>query len=449
MQVAKGKAVALALAPERHPGVPAPGLISYDPILPLGDGLKGVTTPSGQVNRTAFIRKGLPGQKGGEFTFGLPLAVAHLIEFFAHVFGSVQKTVLEAGVYRYTFTPVLEAQHVRSLWGLMGREPVERELQHLIKLGNLAMTIGDNVEIPCVMTGLIGHGTRLGLAVPDAGNTGTYTRGPYVRGMLANEAAGDVHLQVTQVSPSLQFKVQQTDAAPAFPGPAVDALYDSGGEGAWQELQDHDGADLGIVDENKDPLELVWPGTAADHGDLAVGDVFILPAPGSWALPPMTILPAARRFTSAHWKVRARRIGDPAYASVDANGGSVVFDYPVERDGGNDSKYAFDIIRPGEFNPTVQLSRSLVNRFFADFLDRHERLDLQLAWEGRQLGATHGYREGLELTYPLAAVNEDARPPSAPTKIVETVNLQGQTDEAGTPPCTAVITTDRDWAVAA
>ncbi len=448
-QVAKGQAVAIALAPERNFNVPAAGLVSYDPILPVAAGIVGTETDSGQVNRSAFLKKGLPGQKQGEFQMGLPLTAGHLIEFFAHIFGKVVKASPGAGVYTYTCTPVLTAQHMRSLWGVFGREPVERELVHGIRLGSLALAIADNVEIPLTMQGLIAHGTRLGLSVPDAGNTGTYALSPYVRGVLADESAGDVFVQVSRLPAGggLQFKVEQTAAAPAFEGDAVDMVYDTTGEGTWRQLQDHDGRDLGIMDENKDPLELVFPGTAGDHDNLAIGDVFQFQAPGTWALPPLTTLPAAPRFTSAHWLVRARQIGAGSYTEVDANTGSLTLEYAVEADRGNGSRYPFDIIRPGTFNPTMQLARSLTDRYFADFYDRHQRLDLQLAFEGRQIGASYAYREGIEITMPSAGINENARPAAAPGKITETNNFKGETDDAGADPCTVVITTTRDWTV--
>ena len=79
---------------------------------------------------------------------------------------------------------------------------------------------------------------------------------------------------MAQTAGGLQFKTEQTPDSPTFPGPAAAVALDATGEAIWQNLQGADGLDLGFWEENRDPLEIVWPGTAADHAALAVGDIF-------------------------------------------------------------------------------------------------------------------------------------------------------------------------------
>jgi hypothetical protein len=256
-------------------------------------------------------------------------------------------------------------------------------------------------------------------------------------------------VRVQSLAP-LVFKVLQSATAPiagAWTAAATTftVSLDEDLEGTWQNVQSSGtGLDLGVWDENKDPLEIVWPGLAAAHADLVVGDVFQFQLPGVWAAPSLTALPAARRFTSAHWRTRFRAAGAvTAYLERGVNSGTIAFAKAVEADRGNLSRYAFDILRTGAFEPTVELERSFADRLFADAADRHGRLDVQMLFEGRQLSAAA--REGFSMTYPSMAIAETERPISDEGKIVETVSLIGETNDAGDPPCTLVVTTDRDW----
>ncbi len=448
MRAATGNALVLGLSLGRSGefGVPAGGLVGYGGLLPVTAGLVGQESPSGQINPSGFKRRGVPGPKGGAFEFRHPLTAAHLLEFFEHILGSTAKAEPEPGVFQYTFDPSRDGVD-SHFWALAAQPPVEYWLLHGIKFHTLELEIGDNTEVPVTLSGDAAHGTRLGLAEPNGANAGAYILGPWLRGLLAEPADGDIWLRVEALSP-LSFKTLQ---APALPDPGTWAAAPSpwpvllGVDGAarWQNLQSSATRfDLGVWAENKDPLEVIWPGSAVDHSALAVGDVFRFPV--SWSAPALAEIGGAHKLTSAHWLTRFRRPGEPDYRELPVTSGKVTLGWPTVVRRGNSSRYPHDIERPGQLLPAVELVRSFVDLAFADAFDRHQRLDLQLAWEGRQMGSG-ALREGLEITLPSAGLVSDARPTSSPDLVEETVQLEGETDDAGSLPCRVVVTTTRDW----
>jgi hypothetical protein len=287
--------------------------------------------------------------------------------------------------------------------------------------------------------------------VPHPANTGTYQLGPRLRGALRstllNTAAGPVHVQVTQVAPpdtGLQFKTEQTPDEPTFPGAAVEVALDAAGEAVWQNLQGADGFDLGVWDENRDPLEIVWPGTSADHAALAVGDVFTFHPPGAWATPVLPALAGHQRFTSAHWTVALRAAGSSsAWTPLHCRKGNLDLSWPLSEERGNGSRYPYALLRDGLFSPSLKIERALVDPFFADRAEASARLEAELAFNGRQL--TADLRESIRVTFAsarIAAANRSVRDARA---IPEEVTLIGETTDILTPPVTIEIITTRDW----
>jgi hypothetical protein len=443
---ATGGNLLLALGLEPEYGVPGTGLIAYRARLPVKAALAGAESPSAAVNPSGFIERGLPGPKGGAIEWSLPLRAGELLEFLEHLFGAVAKTTLEAGVHRYTFTPTSVGVDT-SFHALYAAAPVESWWLHGIKLGSLAAEIGDNSEIAVKLQGLLGHGTRLGAAVPGPGNAGTYDRGPCLRGVLRDRAAGDIHVLVTRVDGGLQFKAaQSTAAAPAFGGPDVDAadivLDPETQRGTWQNLQGADGLDLGLWDEDKDPLEIIWPGSPADHAALAVGNTYRFPV--SWTAPAVPFLTGHQRLTSAHWILKLRTAGSPTWLTKPVNTGKLSISRAVTANRGNSSRYVFGLIRDGRFTPTLELSRKLVDSFFADRAERHERLEGQLLFTGRQLGSGF-HREGLTFTFAALRIDAAERTATTERAIEEKLKLTGETNDAGAPPLTVEVITSRDW----
>ncbi len=448
MRAATGSAVGVAFGFEQEFGIPGTGgLTAFRAILPVDGELVGQESASAQVNPGGFVERGVPGPKGGELDFGHPLQAAHLLQFFEHFLRAVVKNTVQVGppaVYQYLFEPDITLDPT-SFFALIDKPPVDRYFDFGIRFGEMAAEIGDNEEIPVRLKGAASHGTRMGAAVADVANTGTYTLGPQMRGVLKTSSAGRIHVRATQVAPSLQFNIHQTNGVPAFPGAAVDVVYDAEtGRALWQNLQDQVGLDLGLWAENRDPLEIVFPGVAADHADIDVGDTWTFEVPGAWQTPALSILSGYQKFTSAHWEARTRAIGAGAWVTRPFRSGSWTLENELEADRGNTSRYAFDQLQTGVLRPTVKATRAFVNRVFADLQERHDRFELQLAFLGRQLG-TGAHRESIVLTYPSVGISEGSRPASSAGTIKEEVTLVAETNDAGDPPITIEVITTRDW----
>jgi hypothetical protein len=447
---ATGSAVLWAVGRERSFGVPAgmgsTSLTAYRAVLPLEADLLDAESPGAAVNQSGYLERGVPGPKGGKAVWSVSLSTGAILDFLEHLLGRVTKSTPAPGVYRYLFEPSRNGVDT-SLFALLSRSPVLRSWLYGIKLGKLSLTIGDNAEIPVKLEGLISHGTRMSAPASHPDNAGAYQLGPRLRGALRstllNTAAGPVHVQVTQVAP-LQFKTEQTADDPTFPGPAVDVALDAVGEAIWQNLQGADGLDLGVWDENRDPLEIIWPGTLADHATLAVGDVFTFHPPGAWADPVLLPLAGHQRVTRAHWTVALRIAGSSvSWTPLRCRKGTLDLSWPLSEERGNGSRYPYALLRDGLFSPSLKVERALIDSFFADRAEASARLEVELAFNGRQL--TADLRESIRITFAsarIAAANRSVRDARA---IPEEVTLIGETDDTLTPPVTIEITTTRDW----
>jgi hypothetical protein len=452
MTAATGSAVLWALGTERSFGVPGPAglppgfataLTAYRAILPITADLEAAENESKAVNPSGFLEPTLPGPVDGKCAWSLPLTAGHLLPFLEHLFGGVTKTTPEPGVHRYLFEPTRTGADT-SFYGLFSRAPAVRSWLYGIKLAKLTFTIGDNDEIPVKMEGTVSHGTRLGAAEPDPANTGNYRLGPHLRGPLAHPEAGDVYLQVTSNAP-LQFTTEQTTGTPTFPGPVVDVALDAGGEALWQNLQDAAGLDLGFWNENRDPLEVIWPGQPTDHAALAAGDVFRFRAPGTWQDPDLAPLAGHQKFTSAHWLLRVRKPSASTWTEIRCRKGTATLDWPLSYDRGNASRYPFAVLRDGLFKPELKIERSLLDALFIDLQEARQPLDLELTFAGRQLG-TGAFREGLTFRYGNARIEAAKREPKNARAIAEEVTLVGRTGDTGALPLTVEVITPRDGA---
>ncbi len=443
--VPTGSATLMGLGPERQEGVPAPGLVGYGPVLPVAAEMTTTPSQSGQVNPSGYGRKGVPGPIVGPVSWGHPLTAAHQLEFFEHLLGRSSKEVLAAGVFRYTFFPSLLGCVNTSFWGLFAKGNLELFLRYGIKFAQMVMAIGNNTEIVAALTGEGLHGTNLGPAVPAAANAGTYTLGPWARGRLASPSAGSAWLRIENLAP-LRYKALQSATEPnAAAWTAAATVHDAlvvDSEGAWHEvLSSADGSDLGIfTDCNKDPLEIIFPGLAADVANLAVGDVFEIPI--TWSPPAIAELAAAGCFNSAHWLTEVGPEGGTLIPkSFDS--GNWTLGWPITPKAGSGSRYRDALYRSGTFSSVVSLVRPLEDLFFADAQMNQEHIGLRMAWEGRQLGG--GFREGIEVLQPSTEVTSSQRPVASEDLIQETISLDAKTNTAGDPPTTIKVITNRDW----
>lgn len=440
---ATGSSLLFGLGLEQEFGVPgSAGLLGHRAVLPLKAGLMGEESESPAVNQSGFLEPAVAGKKGGKLEWGMVLTAAELLEPLEHICRSVTKTTLETGVYRYVFEPDNTGVDT-SFYSLVSKVPVESWWLYGIKFSELSLDIGDNEAVPVKMKGEIGHGTRLSQAVADDDNTGTYALGPVIRGPLKARAAGDVYVKVTDNSP-LTFKVEQTMGTPTFGGAAVEVAIDATtGRAVWQNLQGDDGLDLGYWNENRDPLEILWPGTAEDHEDLAVNDIFVFQV--DWQNPSVPFLSGHQtEFTSAHWTVRARVSGESVWQEKRVNTGSVTVEWPTTVDRGSTSRYPFGITRDGQFMVSLELNRKLVDAFFVDAGESRSRLEMELAFEGRQLG-TGAHRESITFAAPRMRIDDDTRDVANEKAVQEKTKLSSERTLTGDPPATITVITTRNW----
>jgi hypothetical protein len=437
---ATGAAVLWAVGRERSFGVPGTGLTAYKAILPLDSDLLEAESESSAVNQSGFLERGIPGPKGGKTTWSTSLTTGSILDFLEHLLGGVTKTNLFPGIFHYRFEPTRQGADT-SFYALLSRSPVLRTWLYGLKLSKLSLSIGDNTEIPVKLEGLISHGTRMGPPVPT--NASAYHLGPHLRGTLRDPAAGPVHVRVEQTAEGLQFKTEQTAATPTFPGPAVDVALDPAGEATWQNLQGADSLDLGFWEENRDPLEIIWPGTPADHAALVPGDLFTFHPPGQWTEPIPPTLTGHQRFTSAHWTVALRTVGAATWIPLSCRKGELTLAWPLSEERGNGSRYPYALLRDGLFAPSLKLERALIDPFFADRAEEAARLEAQLAFTGRQLTATH--RESITFTFASARIDAAKRLPKDARTIPEEITLVGETNDTLAPPLTVEVITTRDW----
>jgi hypothetical protein len=443
---ATGSAVLWAVGLERSFGIPGVELTAHKAVLPLDSDLLDTETAGAAVNQSGYLERGVPGPKGGKSTWSLSLTTGTILEFLEHLLGGVTKTPLAPGIYQYLFHPTRNGVDT-SFYALLSKSPVLRTWLYGMKFSKLSLAIGDNTEIPVQLEGLISHGTRMGAPVPAVTNTGIYSLGPYLRGALRSPSAGPVHVQVTQVVGGLQFKAEQTNGAPTFPGAAVDVALDLGlgldAEAIWQNLQGADAVDLGFWQENRDPLEIIWPGSAADHAALEAGDVFTFAPPGQWTDPDLPSLSGYQRFTSAHWTVALRAAGAASWTTMRCRKGTFDLSWPITDERGNGSRYPYALLRDGLFAPSLKIERALVDPFFADQAESAGRLEAALAFTGRQL--TADFRESITVTFAAARIAAAKRSIRDARTIPEEITLIGETNDTGAPPVTIEVITTRDW----
>ncbi|MEM1203269.1 MAG: hypothetical protein AAGN66_08575 [Acidobacteriota bacterium] len=443
---ATGRRVVLGLGYEARYGVPGTETQGYDPNLPVNGALQGNEVPRGTVNRSGFAVRGVPGPKGGGFEWGFPLAAELVLPYLYHLVGQVVIDQPEPGVYRYVFAATASPAET-SFHGLMGLPPVTVMQMQGVRFGELSFQLGDNVPIPVRLKGSVGHGGRVGRADAQPGNTGAYSLGPQIRGVLADPEAGDVWIEVSRdvAGGGLRFRCEQTPGAPTFAGPETDVLLDLDGLADWQNLQGADGTDLGLWEENKDPLELCWVGDSAALADLDVGDRFRFAAPGTWGAPALPILGGVRLYTSAHCEVRVRAASSPdPWRTVARKDATFTLSAPLEPQRDRPTKYVATMPRTGEWTDTLQVTRAYTDEFFYSSMENRRRLEVATDFLGRQLG-TGAFRESILWRRASCVVEAAGAAVSGETILDETVQLRAETDDAANPPTEITVITDLDW----
>jgi hypothetical protein len=455
-----GSNTLVALGDERSGqwGVPAGTLLQYGASLPLTARMTGSEGDSGQTNPRGFRRRRIPGEKGGAFEWGHPLTVGHLLPFFLHLVGAGTKETLEAGVFKYVFTPPGIANHANtSFWAIAAAPPHLRWLLYGIMLGELTMEVGESGGVTVRFAGEAGHGSKWGLPIEAEANTGTYVLGPWMRGVAIDPTLPvwmRIHALWAGATPPKVKILQQADEPSGGQWAAATNIYTAvidpeSDQAVWQNAQSSlSGLDLGLWTENKDPLEWILPGTQAQHSTLAVGDVYQFDPPKVWENPALVELTGHTRMTTAHWVTRFREEGDSEWLTRGGFTGTVSLEQAVKAARGNSSRYATDMYRIGEFGATVELSRDLLDSLFDDAAERHARIEMEHVFEGPQLGSGL-YRESLLMAYPALAIDEHEAEPSDEDAVEENVTLSAETNDDGDEPVVITAITSRDWSHAA
>ncbi len=436
---AVGSQILFALGRESKQGVPGGGTLVYHrPVPEFSPFLVGNESPGVEMNANGFMEPGVPGPISGPLDVGIRVSPGHLLEAFEALGFEQTKTTLESGFYNYAGSP--SRTFVQSLYGLYVLPPVERAYLYGALLSGINVTFAANGPLVARLQGQIAHGSRMGPFSQESG-TGTLALLPWLRGLLLDPTAGRcVSIKITDDDP-LTIKVEQHDEgdSPTFGGSAVTYVYDSDGDGAWMNLQGDDGLDLGSWAENKDPLELLFPGDATAHADTAANDVF--KSTLDWDDPSPTYL-TGQRFTLAHLILRAKPYGASDYTEYEFTGGNMNVGWPVEAEHSNGSRYPQRITRHSQLSPMCQLVRPFSSMEFRDLVERHKRLDVQIEAQGAQYGSG-AYRTSLMWSMPYAAFSAATRKVGNAGIIQETLQLRGETPPSGAAPVTVRLRTDR------
>lgn len=443
---AQGNQVLVGFGAELGEGIrdPAATLFYLKPILPFTGRPGYANSPGGEVNQSGFAEKGVPGPVTGALDLGSRFSVPTLFHLLKHFCRDIVKSEPETDVFQYVMTPDPTLAE-ETLFGLFGMPPVDVMWQHGIKFSQLGINIGNNNAIPLRVQGQAMHFSRLGAAVADGSNTGTWAHDPVHRGPLADPTAGNLFLEVTALSP-LRYKVQQAAGTtpPTMAGSTVNTqLYDENGDAIFVPILSDTGAEIGVWGENKDPSMICVPGTAADHANIDVGDVYYFPV--DWDLPTPTFL-GGQRFTSAHQQNYFSVDGGSTYIDLYSLTTAVQISHPLALDQGSSSRYPFAIDRNGQLVPTVNFTRKLRDRSFREIYEASSDLKLRTYFLGQLLEGGPN-RESIKFDWARMEMVSLTDPAQNDNAIVETIGMRGITDDAVTPPFTATLITDQDYPV--
>lgn len=515
-EAATGSQILFGWRREQQFGVPgSEARVFLRGVPPLDADLDRAEEESPEINQTGAKQAGVPAAITGEVNLAVALNAALLLEPLENILGEIQKTVIEAGdVFKYVATPNRSGAD-SSFDAIFSKPPVRRGLRYGIRLSDLTTPITGAGVIPARMSGFVSHGTPLEEPQGDGANTGTYTKGPHLRGLLEDERDGEtVHVSIVQdvAGGGLQWQAERVPsggAAPTFPGAAQDAAYDSDGNGAWQNVlgtyqltgtvtvgaastavtgtgtkftdeveagqyltiegeqlkvasvtddtnlvldANHvAGAtdvaayrvdvDFGYWDENFDPLEIIFPGTSTDHGDIDSGDAWASDV--DWSDPTATYIDA-QRMTGAHLIFEYRLKGDTTWIAVPIMQATPTLSWPLTPDWSTGSRYYFALDRDQSLAPTLELVRKYRDSVFEEIAESHDRFEARVKWIGQQLG-TGAERESIIYEFPSVAVASSNRPIANDQAIQETISLVAEDDPDGDPVVTVTVITDRDW----
>ncbi|MEM6797361.1 MAG: hypothetical protein AAF725_25555 [Acidobacteriota bacterium] len=425
-----------------------PSVLAHDPVLPSGGRIRRTTMESLAVNRRGLKTRGTPGSVEGAYTFEGLLTASLCLDFGYAVLGSVEKTALSPGLWRYDFEDAGDEHADVSFWGFGGLPPQYRQQLFGIRFADWETAVEVNKQSTLKATGTATHGTRIGPAEPEATNLGSST--PRVRGRLRDAQRGDLFIRVAQdlAGGGLVFEVETSSGAPAWAGAFLyAAVLDEEGDHVWQNLRDQDGLDVGAWDESKDLCE-IYLGTAAELADYAVGDVFRFPAPGSWPTPALVTAGGAV-MVNAHYQVRFRRQGSAGpWQEIDRTSATYKTMVALHENRGKPSHYIATMLHVGEYEHTLQVVRDYTDATFDDLYESGSGvnlLEVEHGHVGRLLDPVSEIRESILWTLPAMEIMSLDSPAQNAGAVSETVDLIARPDPAGGAPIRLRVITDVDW----
>ncbi len=453
---ATGSSADFGAGVELRPGQPQQNRLRQYSMLPSVDvQSKDETTEPTKLSSGTGKAEGVPGKLSGTFDVGLRTAPGTLVPWLAFFAGgAIDKTEPETGVYRYAFDAVLSSDLVSAptFSAVLGRNPVDTVRRDGIAPTELTAASGNNTEIATRVKGFSTHGCKFGFAQAAGTNTGSYPYQPILRGIAASDAQ-PIHLRVTSKAP-LRVHLEQADA-PTWAGFELDlsASYGENGYAVWEVARGADRAHLGlVVGNNWNPMEVVLPGTLAEHALLEVGDTWTFARPGAWRVRDLA-LPSgdagthektSAAFDLVVWEYgQAQKFRVQGADNIDLNLTS-----GAEPDTGTGSRAAFGILREDSIGYSIGINRKLASKFFLDGSERQKRYGTELTLRGPDIGTTHTYQDSVRIVSPYNRIKDYTAPVASVATIVEGFALEARDSPDGSPVISVEITTEADYDVA-
>jgi len=206
--------------------------------------------------------------------------------------------------------------------------------------------------------------------------------------------------------------------------------------------------DLGIVDENKDPLEVLLPGDLTDHADLDAGDIWVFPLQDEWEDPTPSYDTDPRRVTAAHLLVEYSQDEGVTWTDKQSLSCNLSPSWPLTVDQGPGSKYPQSLDRDTLATATLVLTNKLRDALWDRIAETHGRVWLRVTYQSRLIGTSGVNRELMQWVF-RGPLSQRQRPAANPGAVVETLTFRAETDASDNPPFTLKIRTPRNYTVAA
>ncbi len=451
---ATGRQVVIEIGKEQNPGE-GPGALVLEglkPNLPFSIEPNSTINPAGIVNNTGFAEVGLPGAVEIAPDFAVSLNPALLLPFLQNMLGDVTKTNPD-GIFKYVLEYLKTATFPR-LYARVGLPPTDNRRQHYNGLLS-GLTIEATASDPMFgrFAGLFGHTTAMGVAVADGGNTGSYTEGPYIRGVLADETAGSVFVEITQdvAGGGLEMKFEQSTGAPTFPGTEIAVDYDADGNAKWMMTYNETAGgvftDHGFHGENKDPVEIIFPGTSTEHGNLDVGDQWEFKIQSAAADPSPTYGSIGWRPTAASALVQISTDSMVTWDDLPLDTITINMESPTSSGLKPGSKYATQIVRQGGMSGTLEIAREMYTATLKRMIEAFESFAIRVQIEGARIGTNGINRDGVVLLCGNCRLTSNTAPVSSEDAVIENIVITPYQGTSGEASMIFTIHTARDYTV--